>query len=62
MSLVVVCPLCKKMVDNVCFERDHLGERTIPVWHPADGEDHHWALDEQSSEKLRKNFKDDETK
>jgi len=57
MTLMATCPICSKTIDSVCFEKEHLYNRTIPVWHSADNEDHHWALDEQSSENVRKYFK-----
>jgi len=55
--LMATCPICSKTIDSVCFEKEDLYKRTIPVWHLADNEDHHWAFDEQSSENVRKYFK-----
>lgn len=56
MTLMAICPICSKTIDSVCFEKEHLYKRTIPVWHSADNEDHHWSLDEQSSENVRRYF------
>ena len=58
MKLMASCPICSKTIDSVRFESEHLYKRTIPVWHSADNEDHHWSLDEQSSENVRRYFKD----
>jgi hypothetical protein len=59
MTMMATCPFCKKTVDNVSFEKEHLRRRTIPVWHPADDEDHHWALDEKSSNNVRRYLNND---
>ena len=59
MTLIATCPICRKIVDRVSFKKEHLNKRTIPVWHQVDDEDHHWALDEQSSVNVRRYFKND---
>jgi hypothetical protein len=60
MSIMAACPFCKKTVDNVSFQKQHLAKRRIPVWHSADGDYHHWALDKRSSENLRTYLNSDE--
>jgi hypothetical protein len=45
-------------VDDVAFHGQSLNRQTIAVWHQTDGEGHHWTLDEQSSENLRRHPKE----